>query len=244
MMTYKEKFSGTTGVFLYLLEKIEPLKLLEASFCISYEQFRSESITTGITLERIWGVLSPLSKALKPDDFQIQQCIEHDIQEPLCFEILDIPLFWQINFGEMKYSEFGDMERIFGREFNDTETTNFDSLYFSWQDKEKLQNWLAEKAQAPEKIIKDSIEHIPNYLIINRKQISLGAKQEAFCAFLFAQPNYFSNELNAEEAVYGQWESKKNKRIKNMAKELNKKIKPLLGRNIFEYKNESIKIVI
>lgn len=244
MVDHKEKFSGKKGVFLYLQEKLEECPELEGGITISYHTFRSESITTGVTLERIWKALKPLSKKVKPEAVQIEDAYQHGAPLPLCFHMPEVGFYWQISFGEMKYSEFSDMKNIFGSKFSDPETTNFERLSFSWKDRDKFKNWLAEKAQTPEKMTKDLIKYMPNYLLINGNQISLGKDQNNLCKFLLSQQDNFSaEEADAEEFIYGDWQVGKYSKIKELVKEINKKTKPILGRKLLEYKNKTVRLI-
>ncbi len=188
MTDFKEKFSGDKGVFRYIQKKLEEVPQdLDSNLAISELQFRNESLTTGLSLVRILETLVTVSEPTEVDAIAKQNCLEHDYKEPLCFLIPDADVFWEIRFGDMKYSEFGDMETIFGKKFADKETTEFHQLFFSWNDREKFENFLKQKA---DNVLLDyDTEKKCLIHLISQKTAPLKSDdQELFCEIVFSQP--------------------------------------------------------
>jgi len=187
MTDFKEMFSGEKGVFLYLQKKLEKISQLEANFAISEVQFRKEGLTTGLSLTRIFETLVAISEPTEIDDIAKQGCLERDHKEPLCFVIPNVDIFWEIRFGEMQYSDMGNMVEIFGEKFADKDNTEFEKLFFSWKDREKFENFLKRKIDNT-LLDYDKEKKCLIHLLSQQTTPLKSRDQELFCEIVFSQP--------------------------------------------------------
>ena len=197
MTDFKEMFAGDRGVCLYLQKKLEACpRDLCSNFTVSEAQFRKENITTDLSLTRLFAAFFAISEPREVNAIVKQNCLEHNCKEPRCFVIPDVDVFWEVQFGDMKYSEFGDMKNIFGDEFADEYTTEFRELFFSWKDREKFENFLKQKVDQ----VLLSYNKEKKYLkhLITQKTAPLKSQeQELFCEVVFSQPP--GHEFTLEE---------------------------------------------
>ena len=231
MATFKEKYGGQKGVFMWLKYKVSQVKKpLGCNFQITGNELVGELLTMKVSLQDFLDFLKPISVEVEPglnEDFPNH----HPPQAayPEAFYCESLKLRWGILFSEQndRWLYNPETEKQF-KVGNENYAAEFESLVFTFEDKELLEEFLKAKVktltQDPNKIYRDK----PNLLAYKNKTHHLKKTKIPFYLVRLAWENQGIVSVKDLIAVSGENREKCFESALNFKEDISKKfeIKP------------------